>query len=66
MDTNTEGILNSSIGQPMAAILFSRFGQNGTLLLWSFVVIAQYVSLGLLSAAVELNSLSGTWSVSTW
>lgn len=43
MDTNTENILNSPIGQPMATILFSRFGQRGTLALWSFVVIAQYM-----------------------
>ncbi|KIM68947.1 hypothetical protein SCLCIDRAFT_1209167 [Scleroderma citrinum Foug A] len=43
MDTNTEEILNSPIGQPMAAILFSRFGQRGTLAIWSFVVIAQYM-----------------------
>lgn len=42
MDSNTENILNSPIGQPMAAILFSRFGQRGTLALWSFVVIGQY------------------------
>ena len=66
MDTDTKSILNSPIGQPMATILFGRFGQKGTLALWSFVVIAQYVSLGLLSAAIGLNSLSGTWLVSTW
>ena len=46
MDTNTENILTSPIGQPMAEILFSRFGQKGTLALWSFVVIAQYVNFG--------------------
>ncbi|KAL4081536.1 amino acid/polyamine transporter I [Scleroderma yunnanense] len=45
MDTNIENILNSPIGQPMAEILFSRFGTKGTLALWSFVVIAQYVTL---------------------
>ena len=54
MDTNTEEILNSPIGQPMAAILFSRFGQKGTLAIWSFVVIAQYVTLSLPSVDVEL------------
>jgi len=53
MDTNTENILNSPIGQPMATILFSRFGQRGTLALWSFVVIAQYVTLRLRSADIE-------------
>ena len=60
MDTNTENIINSPIGQPMAAILFSRFGQRGTLALWSFVVIAQYVTLGLHSADIELTYYPGT------
>ncbi|KAL4081537.1 hypothetical protein V8B97DRAFT_1913561 [Scleroderma yunnanense] len=43
MDVNIENILSSPIGRPMAEILFSRFGQRGTLALWSFVVIAQFL-----------------------
>jgi len=54
MDSDTESILNSPIGQPMAEILFSRFGQGGTLALWSFVVIAQYVNLVLRFSGIEL------------
>lgn len=54
MDSNTKNILNSPIGQPMAAILFSRFGQRGTLALWSFVVIGQYVNHVCRFSGIEL------------
>ena len=60
VDTNTENILNSPIGQPMAAILFSRVGQRGTLVIWSFVVITQYVTLGLRSAANLIHQPVGS------
>ena len=60
MDTNTENILASPIGQPMAEILFSRFGQKGTLALWPFVVVAQYVIFGVSSVTIELCPPPGT------
>jgi amino acid transporter len=44
MGTDLDDLLNSPIGQPMAQIFFNSFGQNGTLVLWSFVVLVQYVS----------------------
>lgn len=42
MGTDLEYLLSSPIGQPMAQIFFNGFGQKGTLVLWAFVVIAQY------------------------
>jgi len=42
MGTDTQSILSSPIGQPMATILFNSFGQRGTLGLWSFIVVVQF------------------------
>jgi len=43
MGTDLEGILNDPIGQPMATIFNNAFGQKGTLVLWAFVVIVQWM-----------------------
>lgn len=43
MGTDIESIMASPIGQPMAVILFNSFGQTGTLIVWSFVIVVQYV-----------------------
>ncbi|KAH7924358.1 amino acid transporter [Leucogyrophana mollusca] len=43
MGTDLNNLLDSPIGQPMAQIFFNSFGQNGTLALWAFVVIVQYM-----------------------
>ncbi|KAL4071559.1 amino acid/polyamine transporter I [Scleroderma yunnanense] len=43
MGTDVEYLLSSPIGQPMAQIFFNSFGEKGTLALWAFVVIAQYM-----------------------
>ncbi|RPD65332.1 APC amino acid permease [Lentinus tigrinus ALCF2SS1-7] len=43
MGTDLEGIMSNPIGQPMATILFNSFGRNGTLAVWSIVVIVQYL-----------------------
>lgn len=43
MGTDLEGLLDSPIGQPMAQIFLNSFGQKGTLALWSFVVLVQYM-----------------------
>ncbi|KAG2110118.1 amino acid/polyamine transporter I [Suillus clintonianus] len=43
MSTDLNFLLGSPIGQPMAQIFFNSFGQNGTLALWSFVVLVQYM-----------------------
>jgi len=42
MGTDTQNILNSPIGQPMATILFNSFGRRGTLALWAFIVVVQF------------------------
>ncbi|TDL24693.1 amino acid transporter [Rickenella mellea] len=43
MGNDLEGILASPIGQPLATIFFNSFGQKGTLVLWSFIVIVQFM-----------------------
>lgn len=43
MGTDLNYLLGSPIAQPMAQIFFNSFGQNGTLALWSFVVLVQSV-----------------------
>ncbi len=43
MGTDIEGLMSNPIGQPMAAIFFNSFGKKGTLAIWAFVVIVQYV-----------------------
>ncbi|CUA75899.1 putative amino-acid permease PB24D3,02c [Schizosaccharomyces pombe 972h-] [Rhizoctonia solani] len=42
MGKNIESILNSEIGQPLAAIFFNSFGQRATLGIWSVVIITQW------------------------
>ncbi|TFK37004.1 amino acid transporter [Crucibulum laeve] len=42
MGTDLESIIDNSIEQPMATILFNSFGQRGTLALWAFVVVVQF------------------------
>lgn len=43
MGQDLDGIMNSSFGQPMAQIFFNSFGKEGTLAMWSFIIIAQYM-----------------------
>jgi hypothetical protein len=43
MGQDLEGIMNSGLGQPMAQIFFNSFGKEGTLAMWSFIIIAQYM-----------------------
>jgi len=43
MGTDLEGIMGSSVGQPMAQIFFNSFGQKGTLGIWAIVVLVQYM-----------------------
>ncbi|KAL0570057.1 hypothetical protein V5O48_011899 [Marasmius crinis-equi] len=41
MGTDLQALVDSN--QPMAAIFFNAFGQKGTLAIWAFVVIVQYM-----------------------
>ncbi|KAH8114116.1 amino acid transporter [Phellopilus nigrolimitatus] len=43
MGTDLEGIVSNEIGQPLATIFFNSFGKTGTLVLWSFLVIVQFM-----------------------
>ncbi|KAK0211069.1 APC amino acid permease [Desarmillaria ectypa] len=42
MGRNYQSIIDSPIGQPMATILFNSFGKTGTLVVWSFTILAQF------------------------
>ncbi|KAI0275985.1 amino acid/polyamine transporter I [Russula aff. rugulosa BPL654] len=37
------GLMNSSLGQPMAQIFLNSLGQKGTLVMWSFIILVQYM-----------------------
>lgn len=43
MGQDLEGLMNSSLGQPMAQIFVNSLGQKGTLAMWSFIILAQYM-----------------------
>ena len=43
MGKDLEGLVNSSIGQPMAQIFLNSLGQKGTLVMWSFIILVQYM-----------------------
>ncbi|KAI0255444.1 amino acid permease-domain-containing protein [Lactifluus subvellereus] len=43
MGQDLQGLMNSSLGQPMAQILLNSFGKTGTLVMWSFIILAQYM-----------------------
>ncbi|KAG9089592.1 GABA-specific high-affinity permease, partial [Ceratobasidium sp. 370] len=42
MGSDIDAIMNSDIGQPLAAIFFNSFGQKATLGIWSVVVVTQW------------------------
>ncbi|KAF9004593.1 amino acid/polyamine transporter I [Cyathus striatus] len=42
MGTDTQSIVNSPTGQPLAAILFNSLGQKGALAIWAFLVTVQF------------------------
>ncbi|TFK86126.1 APC amino acid permease [Polyporus arcularius HHB13444] len=43
MGKDMESIVSNPIGQPMATILFNSLGRNGTLAIWTVVVVAQFL-----------------------
>jgi hypothetical protein len=43
MGQDLDGLVNNSLGQPMAQIFLNSFGQNGALAMWSFIVLSQYM-----------------------
>ena len=59
MGQDPDALMGSSLGQPMAQIIFNSSGKNGTLAIWSFIVLAQYM-MG--SSTVCLSFLPPTGS----
>ncbi|KAL0954677.1 hypothetical protein HGRIS_003626 [Hohenbuehelia grisea] len=43
MGTDLVDIVSNPIGQPMATILFNSFGKRGTLAIWSFIIMVQFM-----------------------
>ncbi|KAN0124703.1 Amino acid/polyamine transporter I [Lactarius tabidus] len=70
MGQDLEGIMNSSFGQPMAQIFFNSFGKEGTLAMWSFIIIAQYMMGSSMMLAASRQSFAfardGALPFSNW
>ncbi|OJT12376.1 hypothetical protein TRAPUB_11078 [Trametes pubescens] len=58
MGTDLVSILGSPIGQPMATILFNSLGRNGSLAVWSFVVVAQFMAASSLLTAASRQTFA--------
>ena len=43
MGQDLDRLMESNLGQPMAQIFLNSFGNNGTLAMWSFIILAQYM-----------------------
>ncbi|KAF4564023.1 GABA-specific high-affinity permease [Pleurotus pulmonarius] len=43
MGTDLPAILESPIGQSVATIFYNSFGRRGTLILWSFIILVQFM-----------------------
>jgi hypothetical protein len=43
MGKDLEGLMGSGFGQPLAQIFFNSFGRRGTLAIWSFIIVTQYM-----------------------
>jgi len=43
MGQDPAGLMSSSLGQPMAQIFLNSLGQKGTLVMWSFIILVQYM-----------------------
>ncbi|KAH9834444.1 APC amino acid permease [Rhodofomes roseus] len=70
MGTDLDGIMSSPVGQPMAQIFFNAFGKNGTLALWAFVVLVQYMMGSSMVLAASRQSFAfsrdGALPFSSW
>ncbi|KAI9439462.1 APC amino acid permease [Russula earlei] len=70
MGHDLEGLMNSDTGQPMAQIFFNSFGEKGTLTIWLFIILAQYMmgSSMLLAASRQTFAFSrdGALPFSGW
>ncbi|KAI0048204.1 APC amino acid permease [Auriscalpium vulgare] len=56
MGPDVVAVMSNQIGQPLATILFNSFGKKGTLCVWCFIVITQFMSgLGILTVSSRQN-----------
>ncbi|KAF8272727.1 amino acid/polyamine transporter I [Lactarius quietus] len=70
MGKDLEGIMNSSFGQPMAQIFFNSLGKEGTLAMWSFIILGQYMMGSSMMLAASRQSFAfardGALPFSSW
>ncbi|PBK78520.1 APC amino acid permease [Armillaria solidipes] len=70
MGQDYQSIIDSPIGQPMATIFFNSFGRTGTLIVWSFIILAQFAigagSLTACSRQIFAFSRDGGFPLSRW
>ncbi|SJL00752.1 related to UGA4-GABA permease-also involved in delta-aminolevulinate transport [Armillaria ostoyae] len=70
MGRDYQSIIDSPIGQPMATIFFNSFGRTGTLIVWSFIILAQFaIGAGILttcSRQIFAFSRDGGFPLSRW
>ncbi|KAF8694665.1 hypothetical protein AX14_001959 [Amanita brunnescens Koide BX004] len=70
MGTDLKNVVNSPIGQPMATILFNSFGQRGTLVVWTFIIVLQFAMgssvLTATSRQIFAFSRDGGFFFSSW
>ncbi|KAK0497069.1 APC amino acid permease [Armillaria luteobubalina] len=70
MGRDYQSIIDSPIGQPMATIFFNSFGKTGTLIVWSFIILAQFAigagSLTACSRQIFAFSRDGGFPLSRW
>ncbi|KAK0211068.1 APC amino acid permease [Desarmillaria ectypa] len=63
MGRDYQSIIDSPIGQPMATVFFNSFGRTGTLIVWSFIILAQFaIGAGIIFAF----SRDGRFPLSRW
>ncbi|PBK92908.1 APC amino acid permease [Armillaria gallica] len=66
MGRDYQTIINSPIGQPMATILFNSFGRTGTLIVWSFIILAQFAIGAGIKLQIFAFSRDGGFPLSRW
>ena len=59
MGKDLESIVGNPIGQPMATILFNSLNKKGALVLWAFVVVAQYMMGSSMVSAKRVINITG-------
>ncbi|KAH9973550.1 APC amino acid permease [Lactifluus volemus] len=70
MGQDLEGLMNNSLGQPMAQIFLNSFGKTITLAVWAFIILAQYMMGSSMMLATSRQSFAfardGALPFSSW